>query len=103
MLNYIFFIHKDEINFSLSTFVSLVAIPIGIAISEEGLKICGITAGIKKPIIKRKKKKKKHDNIVLLAKTKLNSIEVLISGALIDSYISYDEFVLVKNVFKIIQ
>ena len=38
------------------------------------LKICAITAGITKykPIIK--KKKKKHDKIVLLAKTKLNSM-----------------------------
>ena len=30
------------------------------------------------------KKKKNHDKIVLLAKSKLNSIEVLISKALID-------------------
>ena len=44
-----------------------------------------------------KKKKKKHDEIVLLAKTKLNSIGVIISRALIDSYISHDEFVIVNN------
>ena len=47
-----------------------------------------------------KKKKKKHDKIVLLAKSKLNSIEVLISKALIDSVISHDEFVLINNVLK---
>ena len=46
-----------------------------------------------------KKKKKKHDKIVLLAKSKLNSIGVLISNALIDSIISHDEFVLI-NVLK---
>ena len=40
-----------------------------------------------------KKKKKKHDKIVLLGKDKLNTIEVLISKALIESYISHDEFV----------
>ena len=34
-----------------------------------------------------------HDKIEMLAKTKLNSIEVLISRALIDSCISHDEFV----------
>ena len=33
-----------------------------------------------------KKKKKKQDKIVLLAKFKLNSIEVIISKALIDSW-----------------
>ena len=46
-----------------------------------------------------KKKKKKHNKIVLLAKSKLNSIEVLISKVLIDSVISHDEFVLI-NVLK---
>ena len=37
---------------------------------------------------------------VLLAKSKLNNIEVLISKALIDSNISHDEFVLINNVLK---
>ena len=35
-----------------------------------------------------------------LARPKLNSIEVLISTVLIDSNISHDEFVLIKNVLK---
>ena len=38
--------------------------------------------------------------MVLLGKDKLNTIEVLISKALIDSYISHDEFVSVNNVLK---
>ena len=64
------------------------------------LKICVITAGIKryKPI--NKKNKKKHGKIVFLAKSKLNSIEFLISKALIYSNISHDEFVLINNVLK---
>ena len=37
---------------------------------------------------------------MLLVKPELNSIEVLISKALIDSNISYDEFVLINNVLK---
>ena len=59
------------------------------------IKIFAITAGIKKykSIIK---KKKNHDKIVLLEKDKLNTIEVLISKALIDSYISHDKFVFNK-------
>ena len=36
----------------------------------------------------------------MLAKSKLNSIEVLISKDLIDSNISHDEFVLVNNALK---
>ena len=59
-----------------------------------------MAAGIKKYKSIIKKKKKKHDKIVLLAKSKLNSIEVLISKALIDSNISYDVFVLINNVLK---
>ena len=51
-----------------------------------------------KPIIK--KKKKTRDEIVLLAKSKLSSIEILISKALIDLIISHDEFVLINNALK---
>ena len=38
--------------------------------------------------------------MILLAKSKLNSIEVLISKALIDSNISHHEFFLINNVLK---
>ena len=38
-------------------------------------------------------KKKKHDKILMLAKSKLNSIETLISQALIDLDINHEEFI----------
>ena len=81
---------------SISDFASLIDIPIKIRSSAIGLKICAIAAGIKtfKSIIK--KKKRKHDEIVFLAKSKSNEIDVLISKALIDSNISHDEFVLIN-------
>ena len=60
--------------------------------SAIGLKICAIAAGIEKSKSIIKKKKKKHDKIVLLAKSKLNSIEDLISKALMDSNISHYDF-----------
>ena len=68
--------------------------------SAVRLKICSITAGIKmyKSVIT--KKKKKHDKIVLSAKSKWNSIEVLISKSLIDPNISQYEFVSVNNLLK---
>ena len=47
-----------------------------------------------------KKKKKKNCKVVLLAKTKLNSREGLISKALIDLNISHDESVLVNNCIR---
>ena len=100
-LNYIehFLILASTINgcISISAFSSLIGIPIGIASSAIGLKICAIATGIRKYKSIIKKKKKKHDKIVLLSKSKFNSIEVLISKALIDSVISHDEFVLINN------
>ena len=59
--------------------------------------MCAIAAGIKNCESIIKKKGKKHDKVVLLAKSKLNSIEVLIYKALIDSVINRDEFVLYNN------
>ena len=59
---------------SISAFASLVGIPIGLISSAVGLKIFSMTAGIKKYKSIVKKKKKKHHKIVLLAKSKLNSI-----------------------------
>ena len=58
---------------SIFAFTPWVGIPVGIASSALGIKICAIISGMNsyKRIIK--KNKKKHDKIVLLAKTKLNS------------------------------
>ena len=85
---------------SIPAFASLVCVPFGITSSAVGLIICAIIAGIKKYKSIIKKKKKKHDKILVLGKDKLNTIEVLISKALIDSYISHDEFVSVNNVLR---
>ena len=52
-------------------------------------------------IKKKSKKAKQHDEIVLLAKYNLNTIEALISKNLIDSYIRQDEFVPLNMVLKI--
>ena len=82
---------------SAFAFASLIGIPIRITSSALELKIWAITTGIKKYKSTIKNKKKKHDKIVLLAKSKLNSIEVIISKAVIDSFISHDEFVSINN------
>ena len=81
-------------------FASLLGIPKGIRSSAIGVKIRPIAAGIKRYRSVIKKKKNKHDEIVLLAKFKLNIIEVFM--ALIDSNISDDKFVLNKQCAKII-
>ena len=85
---------------SISAFASLVCVPVGITSSAVGINICAIAAGIKKYKSIIKKKKKKHDKIVLLGKSKFNTIEVLIFKALIDSYSSHDEFFSINNLLR---
>ena len=82
---------------SIFDFASLVAVPVGLGISAAELKICTLIAGIKKykSVIK---KKGENTIIVLLAKTQFNTIEVLISKSLIDSYINHDKLASVNNV-----
>ena len=85
---------------SIPAFASLNAILIGITSSAMGVTISVITAEIKKYNSVKKKKRKRHDKIVLLAKSKLNSIDFLIFKFLIDSNISHEEFILLNNGLK---
>ena len=55
------------------------------------------TAIIKKLLSITRNKKKKHDKILMLAKSKLNEIETLVSQALIDMEISHEELVTILN------
>ena len=57
-----------------------------------------ITTGIVKNLLKTtRNKKKKHNKVVLLARSKLNSIEGKTSEALINNKISYEEFMTILN------
>ena len=89
-LNYVklFLILTSSITWyiSISAFASLLGIPIRIARSTKiiGLKCSAITAGIKKYKSKIRNENKKYDQIEMLAKSKLNSIDLLDSYILID-------------------
>ena len=53
-----------------------------------------VTTGIVKKLLNiTRKKKKKHNRILMLAKKKLNSIEILVLQVLIDMEISHEEFI----------
>ena len=55
--------------------------------------VFSLATGIIKGLLKTtKNKKKKHNKILILAKSKLNSIEALVSQALTDMEISHKEF-----------
>ena len=61
--------------FQFFSIASLVGIPIGIASSAIELEISALAAGIKRYISIIKKKEIKHEKVILLAKTKLNTIK----------------------------
>ena len=57
-----------------------------------------ISTGIVRILLKTtRNKKKKHNKIVILARSKLNSIESKISEALINNEISHEDFMTIIN------
>ena len=82
---------------SIISFTSIIGAPAGIAFASFTL-IFSLTTGIVQKLLKMtRSKNKKHDKILMLAKSKLNSIEALISQALIDMDISHKEFDTILN------
>ena len=77
---------------SICSFTSVVVAPVGIASASSTLIFSLTTGTVKKLLSTSRNKKKKHDKIFVLAKSKLNSIETLISQAVTDMEISHEEF-----------
>ena len=72
--------------------VSFVGAPVGIAGASFTL-IFSLTTGIIKKLLSiTRNKKERHGKILMVAKSKLNSIETLVSQALTDMEISHEEF-----------
>ena len=82
---------------SIISFASIIGVPAGIASASFTLTFSTATGIIKKLLNITRKKKKRHDKILMLAKSKLNSIESLISQALNDLDISHEEFIIILN------
>ena len=71
---------------------SVVGAPVGI-LSATFTLFFSLTAGVIKKLLSiTRNKKKKHDKILMLTKSKLDSIEPSVSQALIDMEISHEEF-----------
>ena len=76
---------------------SIVPVPVGIASASFTI-VFYLTIGITKKLLEiTRNKNKKHNEIVMLTKSKLNSIENLISPALIDFEISHEELKTIVN------
>ena len=86
---------------STISFTSIVGAPAGIASASFTLFFSLTTEIIKKLLSITRNKKKKHDNIIMLARNKLNSIKALVSQALIYMEISHKYEKMKKNVKNI--
>ena len=71
---------------------TVVGAPVGIASAGFTIVFSLTTGMIKKLLKTTRNKKEKHDKILMLAKSKLNSIESLVPQALIGMEISHEEF-----------
>ena len=80
---------------SIVSFTTAIGASVEIASAGVTL-IFSLTAGIIKKLLDiTRKKKKKHDKILMLAESKFNSIETLISQALADLDIVHEEFIMI--------
>ena len=84
---------------SIISFVNIVAVTVGNANASASFTlIFSIGKGIIKTLLETiRNKKKTHDKIHMLAESKLNSIEKLISKALSDMEISHEEFIIILD------
>ena len=80
---------------SIASFASTIEAPVGIMSASCSLAF-SITTGFVKEFLKTRNKKK-HNKIVMLARSKLNSIESKISEALINNEISHEDFLTIFN------
>ena len=82
---------------SIVSFTTVVGAPVGIASASFTL-IFSIAKGIIKILLKiTRNKKELYDKILMLAKSKLNSVEKLISKALNDMDINHEEFIIILD------
>ena len=82
---------------SIASFAAVIGATVGIVSASFSLAF-SISAGIIRKILKTtRNKKEKYNNIVMLARSKLNSVESKIYEALINNEISYEHFVTIIN------
>ena len=91
--------YYDVATGSISTapFATIIGAPVGIMSASCSLAFSITTGFVKKFLKTIRNKKKKHNKIVMLARSKLNSIESKISEALINNEISHEDFMTILN------
>ena len=82
---------------SIASFATVIGVPVGMMSASCSLAFSITTGFVKKFLKTIRNKKKKHNKIVMLARSKLNSIEGKISEGLINNEISHEDFMMIIN------
>ena len=91
------FLSATSGSISIASFVTVTGAPVAVASSGFSL-VFSMSTGIVKKLLKiTQNKMEKHNKIVILARSKLNSIESKISETLINNEISYEDFTTIIN------
>ena len=82
---------------SIESFATAIGAPVGIMSASCSLAFLIATGFINRFLKTIRNKKKKHDKVVMLARSKLNSIESKISEALTNNEIIHEDFMTILN------
>ena len=82
---------------SIASFATVFETLVGIASARLSLTFSLPTGIVEKPLKTTRNKKRKHNKIIMLARSKLNSIESKISAVLINNEISHEDFMIIIN------
>ena len=82
---------------SIASFATAIGVLVGIMSASCSLAFSITTGFVKKFLKTIRNKKKKHNKIVMLARSKLNSIESKISEALINNEVTHKDFMTILN------
>ena len=91
------FLSATSRGIGIISLISVIGVPVGIASASISLVFPLAKGMIKKLLEITRNKMKAHNKIFMVAKSKLNSIETLISQALIDLESSHEEFKTIIN------
>ena len=88
---------------SIASFATVIGAPVGISSASFSVALSISTGIIKKLLKTTRNKKKKHNKIVMLARSKLNSVESKIYETLINHEVSHEDSMTIINEEKNIE
>ena len=84
-------------NISIASFTTVIGAPVGMASASPSVAFSLSTGLVKKLLKTTRNMKKKHNKTVMLARSKLDSIEGKISEALINNQVTHEDFMTIIN------